>query len=151
MDDNRDILLYFPAVKIMYSRLNTRLTPMLSYLYMFLGLWSLHFGVTVFPFMIYGYQVYIAYLFSDPTTNETVLLILNYVIEYTVMRRIYFANSKTPGKCKAILSLLVFDYIQYKLQLLWVKEGWFLLYTLADILSMYFYIYVYDRLSDITE
>jgi len=91
------LLVYFRLVKIMYARLNNRLTPLLNYLYFFFALWPLHFGLTVFPFMVYGYQIYIAYIFSDPTSNETFLMILNYIVLYSVMRLIYFSNSKWCG------------------------------------------------------
>lgn len=124
----------------MYARLNNRLTPLLNYLYFFFALWPLHFGLTVFPFMVYGYQIYIAYIFSDPTSNETFLMILNYIVLYSVMRLIYFSNSKWCGNRLVywLYSLSIIFSTNFNC-LMWRKDG--SLYTQPQELSVYIFIF----------
>ena len=138
--------IYTYVVKRLYIRAKSKLTPFLYYVYMFLGLWALHFGITVWPFLILGYQNFTPYVFSDPTSNMAFLTIIDYILLYSIMYCIYIKSPKWIWQAAGIAAICLINYIEYRLQLWYVKEGWFGIYVSIRIISMYFYIRIYDKL-----
>lgn len=141
------LVIYFQIVKILYIKLNKGLTPALYYLYLFLGLWPLHFATTVWPFMITGKVMFYMYLFSDPLNNSTFLMIFDYLTLFSAMLGIYF-KLNLLWKPVGIIALYIFQYIQYMFQWLYVEQGWFFVYTSIEIFCMYVYLYILDRLYE---
>lgn len=139
------LIIYFELVKIMYIKLNKRFTPALHYIYLLLGLWPIHFALSVWPFMISGKAMVYTYLLPDPLSNSTIMLILNYLLMFNVTYASLFLLADWWWKPVGVLALWLAGYLQQKLQLLYVQDGWFLPYSAVTIIGMFLYVYLLDK------
>ena len=89
--------------------------------------------------------MFYAYIFADPVTNSTVVVVVNYLIFFTVMYMVYFFNLHWLWKALSIVGLFLINFAEHMLQLLYVEEGWFFIYSLTKVFSLYLYIYIMDR------
>jgi hypothetical protein len=69
-----------------------------------------------------------------------------FLIVFSTMIAIYFLKIKWVWKALTILGLYIAHYLAFKLQLMYYREGWFLAYTTIVLISLYFYIFILDKL-----
>jgi len=59
---------------------------------------------------------------------------------------IYFSKLRWLWKSIVFISLYIVVYFEIKMNLIYIKEGWFLIFTTIDIFGAYLYIFILDKL-----
>lgn len=133
--------------KKMYSKIIRGARPIFYYGYIFLGLYSLYTIIILWAFQLIGYLDFNTTIFTDPTNSRYFLALVTFFIPPSVlMMLIYFLRSKLYWKVFAVATLYMFYYTCYKLNLIWFKEGWFLIISTVTIIWMYLSLILLDRL-----
>ena len=139
-------LLFWIGKKV-YASGTEHIRPILLYIYIFLGLITLQ-AHTMWIFRLLSIFSFGPNLNVPPekTGPDALISEVYYLIVFSAMMTIYFSKIKWTWKVFTILGLYIAHYIAFKLQLMYYKEGWFLAYTTIAIISLYFYIFILDKL-----
>jgi hypothetical protein len=84
-------------------------------------------------------------ILPDALSSYALLALSNLFLLSIICTAIYFSKFKWQWKSIVILALYAALYIASKINLISIKEGWFLIFTTIDIFSMYLYIYILDK------
>jgi len=139
-------LLFWIGKKV-YESGSKHIKPILLYLYIFLGLITLQ-AHTMWIFRMLGIFSFGSSL-DVPTERagtDALISLIYYLIMFSTMIAIYFSKIKWWWKVSTIVGFYIAHYIAFKLQLIYYKEGWFLAYTTIANTSLYFYIFLFDKL-----
>lgn len=140
------LIIFFWIVKRMYNQAFKSIGNVLRYIYIFFGLFTLHTPLITWSAKLAGYQTFNANVFPDPILNYMVPFAINYILLSNTIMTIYFLKLKWRWKMTVIFALYIAYYIAYKLNYIYIKEGWFLVFTTADIFGAYLFVYILDRL-----
>jgi hypothetical protein len=133
--------------KKMYAKIIQGVRPIFYYGYVYLGLYSLYAITIMWAFQLAGYLDFNTTIFTDPTNSRYFLALVTFFIPTSVlMMLIYFLRSKLYWKGLAVIALYMLYYTCNKLNLIWFKEGWFLIISTVTIIWMYLSIILLDRL-----
>ena len=134
--------------KKMYSKLLLGLKPIFYYANIFLGLYSLYTITILWGFQLFGYLDFNTTIFPDPTNSRYFLaLVIFFIPSSGLMMLIHFSRLKMYWKALTIAILYIFYYTCYRLNLIWIKEGWFLIVTTVTIIWMYLSLVLLDWLN----
>lgn len=133
--------------KKIYTKILQGIKPVLYYVYIFLGLFSLYVVTILWGLQVSGYLAFSTTVLHDPINSRYfIALALFFIPPSLAMMLIYFSRLKLRWKALIISVLYALYYIGYMLNLVWIKEGWFLLVTTVTIFWMYLSIFILDRL-----
>jgi hypothetical protein len=96
--------------------------------------------------VIAGYQDFNTTILSDPVNSRFLLFWIHFHVLSIPIMLMYFSRFNFIWKSLVIFMLYAIYYISYKLNLIWIKEGWFLPVSTANIWEMYLSLYILDRL-----
>ena len=133
--------------KKMYSKIIRGIKPIFYYAYIILGLFPLNVFTIIWGLMVCGYLDFNTTIFHDPTNSRYFLVLATFFIPPSVvMMLVYYIRLKLHWKALAIAMLYTLYYTCYRLDLIWIKEGWFLTISTVTIIWMYLSIVLLDRL-----
>lgn len=137
----------FWIAKKMYVKILQGVTPGIYYLYIFFGLFSLDVITLHWALLLSGYISGNPTILHDPVSGRIITpLLLSFLPTAIVILQIYFSNSKWSRKVLTVSFLYVFFYACRKLNLLWIKEGWFFAIVTLLIVWMYLSVFTMDKL-----
>jgi hypothetical protein len=144
--------IYFWIAKKMYEKIIRGIKPLFYYGYIYLGLFLPSSAtLTHILFMITRHQDFNTTLLPDPINSRFIILWVHFHLLSIPIMLMYFLRFKLIWKALVILVLYIIYYIGYKLNLIWIKEGWFLTVSTVTIFGMYLFVFILDRLYDRTE
>lgn len=138
------VLLFWLVNKIYTSSLNN-IGLMLKRTYIFFGLYTLHMPIIFWGFKISGIIEPNMNLLPDQWDSYAFIALANLFFLSVSCMVIYFTISKSIFKIGAISILYLVLYIADQTGILKVKEGWFLIFSIINILGMYFFVYLLDK------
>ncbi len=140
------VTLSFYISKIMYSKVRRELMPNSYYGYIYLGLFPLHNVFFTWVFMLTTYLDFSSTLLNDPISSQFFIawVIFNLLAISSIL--VYFLKFKSTWKAMVIILNYMVYYIGYKLDLILIKEGWFLIVSTGAIFWMYISVVIMDRL-----
>lgn len=139
------ILLFWVARKL-YHKFYQGLNPVLRYIYIFFGLFTLHVPTIKWAFKLSGVLSLNMKILPDEFSSYALLILSNLLLISITCVIIYFSKFKWWWKSVLFLTLYFTLYISCKVNLIHIKEGWFLIFSTIDIFGMYLYIYILDKL-----
>jgi len=99
--------------------------------------------------MVSGHLAFSTTVLSDPINSRYFLCLAIFSIPSAiVMMLIYYLRLQWAWKALAIIMLYLFYYSGWKLNLILIKEGWFLLVSTTTMIWMYLSVLIMDRLYD---
>ncbi|SHI29675.1 hypothetical protein SAMN02746098_03833 [Desulfosporosinus lacus DSM 15449] len=141
--------IYFWVAKKMYEKIIRGIKPLFYYGYIYLGLFLLSSAtLTHMFFILTRHQDFNATLFPNPVTSRFLLFLVHFHLLSIPIMLIYFLRFNFIWKSLVIIALYILYYIGYKLNLIWIKEGWFLPVSTANIFGMYLSVVILDKLYD---
>jgi hypothetical protein len=141
------LILLFWIVKKIYVQALKSIGNVLRYTYIFFGLFTLHTPlITWGSFKLTGYQTFNPNIFPDHVLSYMTLFVINFILLSNTIMIIYFLKLKWRWKMTVIFALYIAYYITYKLNYIYVKDGWFLIFTTAEIFGAYLFVFILDRL-----
>ena len=138
--------LFFWWAKKYYLKNLKYIKPHWHYFNIFFGLFSLDVITVLWGFILSGNQNYSTKFIPDPVGSPYVLAALYYVFLSSIMMIIYYFKLRWRWKAIVILALYAVNYIAYQIEIFYIKEGWFLIFSTVTIFSMYFSVIFLDRL-----
>lgn len=137
---------FFLISKKVHMKITQGINPMFYYGFIFLALFPLNIVAITWVFMLLRLQEFNMSVLPDPIMSRHFLVLVYFFLLSIPMMLIYFLRVKWFWKAIVILVLYIFYYIVYKLNYIWIKEGWFLLVSTVSILWMYLSVFIMDRL-----
>lgn len=142
-------LLYFWITKEMYQKSLHGIKPIFYYGYIYLALFPLHIVILEWGILVLDrLQDFNTTLFLDPIACRSLLWLIHFHSLAIPMMFIYFSRFNWLWKALAILMIYLIYYIGYKLNLILIKDGWFLVISTVSIWWMYLSVFTMDRLYD---
>ena len=132
--------------KKMYLAIIKGVKPITYYLYVYLGLFPLHIITIIWGLMLAGYLEYSRTLLSDPISSRHFMAMLNFFMLLIPMMLIYFSKMKWAWKVLIVLITYLIYYLGCKLNLILIRDQWFLAVSTVTILWMYLSILAMDKL-----
>lgn len=140
------IPIFFWVVKKMYVKLLQGIKPAYYYGYVFFALYTCNVIILIWGvFMLFRIQDFNTALISDPEVSRLYGALGHFLLLSISIMLIYFLRLKWIWKALVIFFLYMIYYIAYKLNLVLIKEGWFLLASTISIAWMYFSVFIIDR------
>ncbi len=141
--------IYFWIAKKMYKKIIRGIKPLFYYGYIYLGLFLPNSVILTHMFFILTrHQDFNTTLLSDPVSSRFLIFWVHFHLLFLPIMLMYFLGFKFIWKVLVILVLYLIYYISYKLNLIWIKEGWFLPVSSANIFGMYLSVVILDKLYD---
>jgi len=140
------IPLFFWIVKKMYVKIIQGIREIYYYGYIFLALYTLNVMVLVWGiFMLFRLQHFNTTLISDPEISRLYGIMGHLLLLSISVILIYFLKLKSIWKALVIFFLYTIYYIGYKLDLILIKEGWFLSVSTISIVWTFLSVLIIDR------
>jgi hypothetical protein len=141
------LLLYFWLSKKIYGTIVKGVTPAVYYGYVFLGLFPLYVITIMWGFMVSVHLSFSTTLFSDPVNSRYFLCLAAYSVPAAVvMMAIYYLKLRWFWNAGAVIFLYGFYYVGCKLNLIVIREGWFMVVNTITMLWMYLSVMIMDKL-----
>lgn len=118
------------------------------YAYIFFGLFTLHMPTIIWTFKLSGIQTFSYSILKDAVSSYSLLALINLFVLANTIMIIHILRFKWHWKASVILALYIAYYIMFKLDLIYIKEGWFLIFTTVNIFGMYLYTYIMEKLYE---
>jgi hypothetical protein len=119
---------------------------MRRYLFMALGLYSIHMPIFFWIQILTGIVRPSTTFLADPMNSYALISLANLFLLSIVCMFVYYAKLKWFWKLLITLALYGVIYLADTLNLLYIAEGWFLLFASIDIGGMYLSILILDKL-----
>lgn len=135
----------FVLIKLMYMKFRQGFRPLFYYGYILFALFPINIAIH-FPLMLTRIQDLNYHVLADPMmSRHFIVLVLFFVLSVSLMWA-YFADLKWHLKTIVFATLEILYYFAYKMDLINIKEGWFLPVSLLTVFIMYCSIALLDRL-----
>jgi len=141
-------ILFFRLTKKMYEKALDDLYHIWRYIFIFLGLYTLHMITLLWVPKLLGIINFNIKILPDAMHSYALLALCNLVIISITCIIIYFSKINWWWKFLLFSALYAILYFAQKMNLIQIKEGWLFLYPTIDIFGMYFYVYLLDNLYD---
>jgi len=106
----------------------------------------LHIITLIWLFKISGIISFNLKILPDAMSSYASLSLLNTTIISITCIFIYFSKLRRGWKWIIFVALYASLYTEYKINLISIKEGWFLTYTTIAIFGTYLYVFMLDKL-----
>ncbi|WP_407305982.1 hypothetical protein [Desulfosporosinus sp. SB140] len=140
------MLIFFWSAKKYYFKLLKGSKPVYHYLNIFLGLFSLDVVTILWGFMLSGNQNYTRNFFPDSIRGPYIMAALYYCFLSITLMLIYFFKLKWKWKALVIIAIYAVNYVAYLQKIIYLKEGWFFIFSTVTIFFMYLSIVFLDRM-----
>lgn len=116
------------------------------YIFISFGLYTLHMPTVFWIQILTGVIVLNTGLFPDAMNSYALVCLINLFTISAVCMYCYFSNIKFIYKSIIILTLYGAVYFAERIHLLYIKAGWFLMFSTLDIFGMMLFVFIMDRL-----
>ena len=140
------LVLLFWFVKMCYNKLIASSEYITHYIPLFLGAFALAGNTIILPFKLLEMQIFKADFYDSLSKNHTAANIIYIFFLLNILIHLHRWKFHWAYKGIAFAILFFTQYILYKAGIIYFKNGWFFIVTLADLLGFYFWIVVLDRL-----
>lgn len=111
-----------------------------------LGILALYLPTTNWIGILSGYVDIIDNILIDPFISHVIVAIPKYLLQINTIYFLHRRRSHWKWWSIWVAVFLMWDIILYLTKLMYVKEGWLLIYSSLSILSTYLYVYIMDGL-----
>jgi|GEM_PF-6589702 len=141
------LLILFGLTKYIYKNKHMLWNPVLRYVFMFFGLFTLHMHTAWWIQLVSGLLTLNTKILPYAMSSLVLISIGNlFLISITCMF-VYYSKLKWYLKSMIVLILYCVIYLAYKLAIISFNiEGWFLIFASIDIGGMFLSIFILDRL-----
>lgn len=144
------LLLLFWIAKKIYAASSKNIGHFLRYLFIFLGVVTLHENTTVWIQRLAGIRTFSDKILPDKERSLVLIAAIHLLILAITLMILYFTRMKWKWKIPVILLLYVAFYIAERFHWVIYKEGWFLISASITIWGKYFFVYILDKLYNRT-
>lgn len=137
---------YFWAVKLMYNSIKTRIKPFLYYVYIYLGMFVFNNVLILWFFQLTGIQEFQTNILSDINMSRHLLVWSLFHILTIPLLIVRFAHISKIWKAVIVAAVFLAYFIGYKLNLVLIKDGWFLPVAAINVIWTYLSILLMDWL-----
>lgn len=139
--------LAFFIAKIMYKKVQKGMKPVLYYVYIYIGLFSLYVVTLLWGLQVFGFIAFNTTVLRDPVNSRYFIgLFLVFLPPSIGLMIVYFSKLKRLWKASLILLLYAVYYISCRYNLVWIKQGLFFPVSTLTIVWMYLSILILDKL-----
>lgn len=139
------IPIFFWVAKKMYIQFIKGIKPAYYYGYIFFALYTCNVITLMWGLALFRIQDINTALISDPEVSRLYGALGHFLLLSISIMLIYFLRLKWIWKALVILLLYTIYYIAYRLNLVLIKEGWFLLASTISIIWTYLSVLIIDR------
>ncbi|MGC7870201.1 hypothetical protein ACPUYX_01570 [Desulfosporosinus sp. SYSU MS00001] len=140
------IPLFFWVVKKMYIKAMQGIGPVFYYGYIFFALYTCNVITLVWGlFMLFRLQDFNTSLISDPEVSRLYGVLGHFFLLSGSVMLIYFLRLKWIWKTLVLIVLYIIYYIGYKLNIILIREGWFVLVSTIAICWTYLSVLIIDN------
>lgn len=139
------VVLLFGVVKGIY-RNRLIFKGNLYYISMFFGLYTLHMPTAWWIPILSGMITVNLKILPNAFNSYALMSILNFSILSIICMYVYFSKIKRYWKLAVTLALYIILYFTYRSSLIYVKEGFFLIFASIDIWGMFLCVFTLDKL-----
>jgi hypothetical protein len=140
------IPLFFWVVKKMYEKRVQSAKPIVYYVYIYFALYTCNVITLLWGiFMLFRIQDFNTTLISDPEVSRLIGALGHFLLLSISIMLIHLLRLKWFWKALVILFLYMVYYIGFKLNIILIKEGWFLLVATISICWTYLFVIIIDR------
>jgi len=140
------LLFLFWVFKRMYATDFKHLRPIWYYIFMLFGLYTLHMPAILWPFIQSGILVLNTKILADPMNSYALISLVNLLLMSFICMVIYFSKLNFKWKSMLALALYVIIYFADKLNIIYVKDSFFLFFATIDIFGMLLCIFILHKL-----
>lgn len=141
------LLLLFFVTKQLYSyKVIFTTNRIFKYYFMFLGLYTLHMPTALWIQILTGIMTPNLNLLSNEMWSYSLIGLINLLLLSSVCLFIYYSKIHRSWKLLITLFLYGILYLAYLLKIIYIRDGWFLIFATINIFSMYFYIFLLKKL-----
>jgi hypothetical protein len=133
-------------VKKLYTKILHGIKPIIYYGYIYMGLFTLYVVTLLWGLDVAGYMRFTTVLFNSPKNSRYSLYLIYYTLSSIFVMLIYFSKFKLIYKTLIIFILYTICYTGYKLNFIWIKDGWFLPVITITIFWAYLSVFALDKL-----
>ncbi|MDD4169917.1 MAG: hypothetical protein PHD36_06650 [Desulfotomaculaceae bacterium] len=136
----------FWLTKYLYARIIQDPKPLLYYIYTFFALLPIAYYPTIWGFQVAQILDYNETLLANPEISQSIIRYLIFLVVAATMMCVYFL--KVNRYWKAFITALLYAafYMAFKLDLIFVKAGWFIPASTIIIVWMYLSVIILDKL-----
>jgi hypothetical protein len=116
------------------------------YIYIFFSFFNLYLITLLFSFKMLGIIDFNTYILRDAMKSYNLLAISNQIIITVPCMILYFTKLRWRWKSIALTALYIIIFIEYKAKLIYIKQGWFLIYATVEVFGAYLYVFMLDKL-----
>lgn len=139
--------IYFWIAKEMYKVITRGVKPLFYYGYIYFGLFFFNNSIlTHILFIITGHQDFNKALLTDPVSSRFLIFWIHFNLLSIPIMLMYFLKLKLAWKALVVLMLYIIYYIGFKLNIIWIYEGWFLFVSTITIFCMHLNVFILDKL-----
>lgn len=140
------LLMLFWVSKRIYAVNFKKIRHIWRYIFMMFGLFTLHMTTILWVSILLGVYAPNTKVLPDPMSSYNLIGLINlFLMSFTCMI-IYFSKLKWWWNSIIVLALYGIVYIAYRSNIIFVKEGFFLIFVTMDISGMYLYVFILDKL-----
>lgn len=136
---------YCWIVKKWYERILSKPNKLIYYITLFLGVFSIGGNSIITSLRLLEIQIFRADFYTDMSKNHTATGIIYGIILITILIALYKRKSQMVFKGIIFIFLFMCQYVLYKLNILYVKPGWFFIIAVLDLFGFYMWIHVIDH------
>ena len=140
------LIILFYIAKRMYVVKFKQINPIWKYFFMLFGLYSLHMPLIFWPSILLGIITLNTKLLPDAMNNYALISLINLFLLSIAWLTIYFSNLKWLWKLTIVFALYSIIYFTISLNIIYVKEGYFFIFSTMDIFGMYLSVYILNNL-----
>ena len=140
------LVILFWIAKRMYAVNFKHIRHLWRYIFMMFGLFSLHMPSILWTSILLGVFAPNTKLLPDATNSYALICLINLFLMSFACMIIYFSKLKWWWNSIVVLALYGIIYIAYTLNIIYVKEDYFLIFATVDIFGVYLCVFILDKL-----
>lgn len=140
------LLLFFVTQQLYKHKAIFTTNRIFKYYFMFLGLYTLHMPTALWIQIVTGIMTPNLIILSNEMRSYALICLINLFLLSSVCLFVYYSKIYRSWKLLITLSLYGFLYLAYLFKIIYVRDGWFLIFATINIFSMYFYISILSKL-----
>lgn len=138
--------IYFYTAKIMYRKINSGMKPLLYIGYIYLGVFLTSSPTLSNILIIARLLDFNTTLFPDPVISHFLIFWVHFHVMVIPILLMIYLRFNIFWKALVLILIYIVYFIGYKTNFIWIREGWFIPVSSANIWGMYLSVFVLDRL-----
>ena len=139
------VLLFYIAKKMDEVKFK-QISPIWKYIFMLFGLYTLHMPIIFWPSILSGIIKLNTKILPDAMISYALISLINLILLSFTCMTIYFSKLKWLGKLTIVFALYGIIYFASSLNIIYVKDDYFFIFSTMDIFGMYLSVYILNKL-----